>query len=521
MNLKDYSPSIVSMYGIDVNFRLCHLPFLLTDDAYGVLALEGSSGTGKSTLSYRLGLLNQYSSGGKVRIYSADKAKYEDFVGIPFPAKDTEDMIIRPMPNSVATAETVIIDEFNRTRFENQEKWMALISSRLVDGHPTKCKYLFAAMNPIMGQKGDVYEGTQPLDKAMGERVLALLVMKPFHKMDKATQTNILKSSFNQVKWEPTDEAVRLHSEYLRVARNLYEDYKVDYFDHVSRYVIKLQEDLAKISRGGVVIEARRAQFFMLNILATHALNNAYSKCSLEVSAKTALSISFPGRTWEQPIEEAALRQAHEESKGYLIDLSTKHNTTHVEAGPLFDKIVEALEARNTEEISGIIHSGLPPKESSPIDHYIYARAVVKGFSKLDDTNNPIKREEMDRFRRINDHVERSTEFSAIRDECLKYSTNGGFPRDYKYPDYLEGDKSENNLMHYKGLAGSEISWYVQAAIAVNDLLLDYVTYEDFVLGADKLLDLESQFRSIADHILDPKKSILDSEFYSLDRVDL
>jgi len=89
LNISKYTGESVGLFGMDEVFRLCHLPFLTFNDVFGVIALEGSSGTGKTTAIQRIGILNHLATGGKYGIYSADKVRYEDFIGCPIPDPET------------------------------------------------------------------------------------------------------------------------------------------------------------------------------------------------------------------------------------------------------------------------------------------------------------------------------------------------------------------------------------------------------------------------------------------------
>ena len=70
-----YSIESIGLAGLNDQFKLCHLPFLVANDVFGVLALEGSSGTGKTTVVKRLGPLYQAVTGEDYRVFSADKAR--------------------------------------------------------------------------------------------------------------------------------------------------------------------------------------------------------------------------------------------------------------------------------------------------------------------------------------------------------------------------------------------------------------------------------------------------------------
>ena len=144
--IKKYTSENLGLIGLQTEFKLCHIPFLVSDDVFGCLALEGSSGTGKTTMVKRIGMLNEAATGGRVGVYSADKARYEDFIGCPIPDGETGQMKMYGMPHAVAQMETILVDEINRATYENQEKWLSLFATRQIDSTPVKCKYIFAAI---------------------------------------------------------------------------------------------------------------------------------------------------------------------------------------------------------------------------------------------------------------------------------------------------------------------------------------------------------------------------------------
>lgn len=383
--LKQYNSSIINMFGLNTEFFMCHIPFLVEKDVLGCLALEGTSGSGKTTIVKRIGKLNELATGGKVKVFSADKARYEDFVGIPIPNESTGHMQIYPMPNSVAEMETVVIDEANRANYENQEKWMSLIATREIDGMPTKCKYLYLAMNPVLGDDNDNYEGVMPLDKAMGERVFALVKMNSFSQLSREVRFEIMKASFNQTEWEPTDEDVESHVNFLTTAKELYHEYKETLLEKVVDYVDTIQQELKKESRNSIIVEARRAQFIVTNILAVHALDSSNSKTPIELSALAALSASFPNRLWEQVVNLEAIKMAHERHKS-LLKLSAEERKRAISnirglEKPLAEIEKVAAEKPSKEQLSKVIHQNLPDVNEDPVNHYVFSCSIVSEFS--------------------------------------------------------------------------------------------------------------------------------------------
>ena len=395
MDLNKYNSSVIGLYGLDEEFLLCHLPFLLYKHVYGCLALEGSSGTGKTTLVKRLGMLNNKAGGGRMAMFSADKARYEDFIGCPLPPKDDSlTMVIHPMPNSVSQMEMVLVDELNRASYDNQEKWLSLFASREIDGMSVKCKYIYAAMNPILTENKEIYEGTQPIDKALGERIMCLIKMPEFSNLDQKNRLKILTETKNQVEWSPTDNDVALHSAFVKEAIQFYDYCREQYLERVANYVDDIQASLKQETRGAITIEARRAQFIVNNVLGVHALNSAKNEStSLEYSALQALLVSFPNPLWEQPINREALNQVHSKAKGYLQETPEQKEKSKLNLkelagnlGPTLERLKEEANkddpgSHTIEQMSKMINNELPLEKLDPVNHYIYAIGAVAGLT--------------------------------------------------------------------------------------------------------------------------------------------
>lgn len=459
-DLTKYTVELIDLFGIEQEFKLCHIPFLVADDVLGALALEGSSGTGKTTVINRIGKLNELLTGGKVKTYSADKARYEDFNGCPLPDDETKQMVIYPMPNSVSQMETVLVDEINRASYENQEKWLSLFATRKIDGLSTKCRYLFAAMNPVMVDQSntfDTYEGVQPLDKALGERMMGLVRMTPFHKMSESARHRILKGGINQANWKPTDEAVGLYEAYINRARELYEENKVKYSDRVASYIDAIQCDL-KQEKSGISVEARRGQYMFSNILAIHALDNVTTKIPIETSALNALLVSFPNPLWEQSINPEALKQAHNRAV-QILKLSTEDlkksasNFTGLER-PITEILEFAKKSPkpSREQLTKVISQNVPKKEDNPINHYIFCLALYESLTTNSNLSNGKKTQtllkEQD-FSRVEKSAEKILNSPRVKD-YLEYNKSlkdvGKLPPNAKLPEFLSDSISNPDI---------------------------------------------------------------------------
>jgi len=498
---KKYGIDVIGLYGLETEFKLCHLPFIVENDVMGCLALEGSSGTGKTTIVKRLGELNARVTGGAVGTYSADKAKYEDFIGCPIPDPETKLMTMYAMPNAVATNETILVDEINRATYENQEKWLSLFASREIDGLKVKCKYLFAAMNPILSEENDVYEGVQPLDKALGERVFALVRMPQFAKMNADDRLYIMKTCFDQVNWSPSDESVERFRNFITAARVNYEQNKDTYAGAVATYVDNIQQELYKETKGHIAIEARRAQFILTNILAVHAIDNVTKNTSMEQSALNALLISFPNPLWEQPINYEALRQAHMNAKSMLkinkSGIVSFANSTELDRA--LEPLVKLTNSKdlNREIASKVIFQSLPNVKTDPINHYIYAYNVVAQLGKGEKKNQPaMKQEEYSKMYKLYEEVNNSPYKKHLDEVAKDYDAAGEqIPKNYKFPEYVSMSDEEGAKNVYFASVAMPPARAVMSILKLTNTELEVMP--DLLVVMRKMLKAQRVFRDL------------------------
>lgn len=483
LDLTKYTGDSVGLIGLNAEFKICHIPFIVENDVFGALALQGSSGTGKTTIAKKLGQLNEKATGESWGIYSADKARYEDFVGCPIPNPNTGEMKIYPMPNSIATKSLILVDEINRATYENQEKWLSLIASREVDGFKAKTRYIFAAMNPVMSSSNDdVYEGVQPLDKALGERMIGLVDIPSMGKMtDGSKRKEILKATINQTNWAPTDEQVALHIEWLARAREHYQNAKAHYIEQVAEYVDTVQNELRKQTKNKISIEARRAQFIFVNILAMYAIEavtQGEGVDTLKSAAQTALIGSFPNTLWEQAINIPALVVAHKDAAGCLtIALETLRsgamNCSDLEKS--VGEIVKLVEkGAPKEQISKAINQSIPPKEVNPFNHFAYMAAIGMAMKKT-APGAVMKEQEYSRFENFYKGVVTSKPFDKYK-ELVKGMKKSGDVLDFikkNYPSYIaDGAEREEDINNFKAVLESDVCWLAMAIVDMENLEL-------------------------------------------------
>lgn len=479
-DLINYNDKCFGLFGLGNIVKLAHLPFITSNDALGVVALEGSSGTGKTTLISRIGQLNKLAGGGDYGVYSADKVKYEDFVGIPVPNMEHRSVDILAMPNSISTKEVLLIDEANRASYDAQEKFLQLFSTRKIDGLDVACRYMYVAMNPVLSEdENDNYEGVQPLDKAYGERVQALITMPSFHNASKAQQLAIMKSCFNQVNWVPDDHVVSLHKRFLESARENYEVVKSRYLDGICEYVHTITDLIHNENRGAIKLQARRVQFLLVNLVAVHALNLVTNtKASLIDSAIESLGVSFPQRLWEQQIEFSQIKAAHDNAANILKDmvmLSKGSKTSSQSIESLLSALVDDVEKGKSdlEDRSKRVNQMIPDKDVDPFKHYMFAFSIVKTMEDMLGTDlesqNIIKRNEFERISRIAEKVRSTTEYKRSKKVAEKIRQSGDRTKVPPVPAWLDPDIDTVALDLYNNGFDDEFIWYVSGAIELSE----------------------------------------------------
>lgn len=483
-----YSAELLGLHGLDQEFKLAHLPFLVVDDIYGVLAFQGSSGTGKTTLVERLGALNKKAGGGSYGVYSADKVQYEDFVGMPVPTNlegDNPEIKVIPMEHSIAKQEVILIDELNRATYENQEKFLSLFASRQIDGNKVACKYMYVAMNPVMTKQGESYEGTQPLDKALGERIMFLINMPGFGQLPIEAKMKLITASNKQTKWQPSDELVKLHKEFIEEAKAKYEEIKEKFMEPVAQYIVEVETRLRN-EGSGIKLEGRRAQFILTNILGIYALDSVFNgSANLEKSALQGLIGSFPNTLWYQEVNIPGLKEAHNDSVHYL-DLDDENtirsfrNDSRVARA--LKEIVEAAQSGDSvENISKLTNMNWPNKEEDPAGHFIYAFGVVAGLQGRRGSQNVLKEQEFSRFVSACSPFKDNQLYKYYSKVQQHYIDTGKFPDNYQRPTFIETAPSDEALEQFDEAICSHSDAVLFTMALMDDYPdLDAQNYSDF-----------------------------------------
>ncbi len=150
------------------------------------LLLIGNAGTGKTfllnSLSEALGLEHRH--------YNASLISFDDLVGFPYPSEDNQSVHYLPTPATVWDAQSVLIDEINRCKPEHQNRLFSLVHERKVQGIALdRLEYRWAALNPPPDPEdpnAEVYDGVEPLDRALADRFAFLIKVPDWHELSNA-----------------------------------------------------------------------------------------------------------------------------------------------------------------------------------------------------------------------------------------------------------------------------------------------------------------------------------------------
>ena len=147
------------------------------------LLLVGLPGQAKMALVRALG---EQIAPGRTRILNAALTSFDDVRGFVRPASpDAGKAEIVPGPWSPYEDELLFVDELSRAPAPQQNRWLQLIHERLVDGLPTRLRWVIAAMNPPS------IDGTFPLGWAIVDRFHAVLELDDFGELEPAVRTAI------------------------------------------------------------------------------------------------------------------------------------------------------------------------------------------------------------------------------------------------------------------------------------------------------------------------------------------
>lgn len=227
------------------------------------LLLIGKHGSAKSFLIEKLSKqLNK-----EYRFYNASLINYDDLVGIPLPNEDKTGLKYISSPNSIWDAETIFIDEINRTKPELQNKLFPIIYDKRVQGIDLpKLKYRFAAMNPPIFEDNDDdidYLGTTLLDPALADRFMFIIDAPCWDNLSEEEQSLMLLDSFNgeyQLDINIKDVLNAIKLEYLKQRKLL--------ANMLSQFIIALTNLIN--SKVGY-ISSRRATMLINAIVAVHS----------------------------------------------------------------------------------------------------------------------------------------------------------------------------------------------------------------------------------------------------------
>ena len=262
------------------------------------LLLIGRAGTGKTfllnSLSEALGLEHRH--------YNASLIAFDDLVGFPWPEPDGTGIRYIETPATVWKAESVLVDEINRCRPEQQNRLFSLVQERRIQGIKLdNLRYRWAAMNPAgFDQEGETYSGCEPLDAALGDRFAFLVQVADWSELGQEDQAFIA---------DPRGEGAVSRdgcglSAFIAEARNRFNRKLADPDPLVRGYCCHVATSLGE---AGLRISPRRVRQLVRNILAVESVSGQPRERILRL----ALGWSLPQRSGLTVPDEAVIHGAH------------------------------------------------------------------------------------------------------------------------------------------------------------------------------------------------------------------
>jgi len=230
------------------------------------MLLIGKHGSAKSFVLERLAeLLNM-----NFRAYNASLLNYDDLLGIPIPNENKTKLTYISNATSIWDANTVFIDEINRTKPDLQNKLFPIIYEKRVQGYNLdKLVYRWSAMNPN-DEEDDSYIGTNHLDPALADRFNYLINVPGFDDISEKDKKNILNETYKG----KTNMEVDLNK-LIEETSKVYQQIKKPMYDRVSRYILELSEMINKTIG---YISIRRINILLDNFFAIHAARTVLNR---------------------------------------------------------------------------------------------------------------------------------------------------------------------------------------------------------------------------------------------------
>ncbi len=281
----------LGIYGYD-SVEPIILAALVTEDP---LLLIGRHGTGKTfllnSLSEALGLEHRH--------YNASIISFDDLVGFPYPDATSASIRYLQTPATVWPAESVLIDEINRCRPEQQNRLFSLVQERRLQGIKLeKLRYRWAAMNPAGAEQG--YIGAEALDPALADRFAFVVTVADWEELKEADRVRIADPRGDGAL--SRDGGVLLKK--VEAARVRFAGLLAEPPPHVLAYACAVTTLLGE---AGVRLSPRRARQLSRNLLAVLAV----SSLPLKQLFQLVLQNSIPQFATGEQVSTDAIAAAH------------------------------------------------------------------------------------------------------------------------------------------------------------------------------------------------------------------
>lgn len=272
---------------------------------------------------------------------NAATAAPEDLVGIAVPPSGHEmaqmpkdhvpQMRLCASPDTIQNASQLAIDEINRTSLYTQNKFFSILSERRIDGVDLEnLDYVFGAMNPL-----NLYEGTEPLDRAFAERFALFITPPSFKTMSKEEKQRVISARLQrsgantygsdavqyghaltpQMCLEVDDFITRCQKKHRAMVRSVGESVT----DYVRCVIDELNNSTSSGAQIQADIEGRRAGMLAEAIIAVHVVQKERGRGKLQTDALDVLKHCWPNAVvGDKEYTDTKLSAIHDNYKDLL-----------------------------------------------------------------------------------------------------------------------------------------------------------------------------------------------------------
>lgn len=228
-------------------------------------------------------------------------------------------MVTLKTDSSLTLFKGIILDELNRSNPSLQKIYLPVLEDRMISGHKMQAEPVFSTMNPLNSN----YEGVEALDKALAERITAIIQVPEYQTMEKDDRLKILKAKSSRTKGGiilPKD-AVNAFRAAIAACQDQYDSIHEILLNEASNYVdeILMQAHQRKIN----LQSSRTGQHIVENFLwlqtFRHIVYGAPLLQAIDDAAKKALKHSIVAELYTDPIEDLHVAAMHTAASPHLI----------------------------------------------------------------------------------------------------------------------------------------------------------------------------------------------------------